>query len=291
MDKVFIYGLYSSDDDNIRYVGKCKDKKYRLKMHYSQRNSSSTYKNNWIKSVLRRGCEIKMLILEEVDFDKWESKEIYWINKFKNLTNTSSGGKGGSGKKYNISYNEAKKLLNECNVKSKSEWFEFTKSKDWIESIPKSPRQYFKESWISWGDFLGTNRTQDNKIADIYVSYNESKNWIKKNLKINSISEWKKAVAENLIPNFIPNRPNRFYKNRGWYSWVDFLSKRRISNRKRNIIPYKEAKYIINNLNISSIKEYKKIQSGEYINDLPVHPHLTYKNKGFISYEEFFKRL
>jgi hypothetical protein len=47
----------------------------------------------------------------------------------------------------------------------------------------------------------------------------------------------------------------------------------------------------VKKLNIKTLKQYKKIQSEMYINELPVHPHLTYKNKGFKNYDEFFKRL
>lgn len=291
MKNVFIYGLCSSDDNIIRYVGKCSDIEYRLKMHYSQRNSSKTHKNNWINYIIKKGCKLKMIVLEEVSEKYWQNREIYWISKFENLTNTSSGGKGGSGKKYTISYNDAKNIIISFKIKSKSEWVKFTKLDSFPNFIPKSPSVYFSRSWISWGDFLGTNRISDNKIVDKYMPYSDAKKWINENLNIKTIREWKKGVINNIIPEFIPNRPNRFYKKRGWESWTDFLSKERIANQKRKIFKYEKAKMIINELNIQSIKEYKNIQSQLYKNDLPVHPHLTYKNKGFTNYEEFFKRL
>lgn len=288
MKVVYIYGLYTSQNEEIRYVGKCNDLDYRLKMHYSQRNSKKSYKNEWIKKSIKKGEKIHIKILEEVNENNWSEKEKEWINRFDNLTNLAEGGKGGSIKKYNIEYEEMKDIIREYNIKSKMCFIKFTKSGYYPIYLPKDPPKYFKDKWISWGDFLGTNRKQDNKIAENYITYEEAKEYINKNFNIKSIKEWKKNLDK--IPNFIPKRPERFYKNRGWISWVDFFNKKRIANQNRKIINYEDAKKIIKDLNIKTIKQYKKIQSEFYINELPVHPHLTYKNKGFKNYDDFFER-
>lgn len=288
MKKIFIYGLHTSNDDTIRYVGKCMDPEYRLKMHYSQRNSYESHKNKWIKKSIKNGEEIIMTILEEVNEDNWQYKEREWIEKFENLTNIAKGGKGGSSKKYNIKYHEMREIIQKYNIKSKTDFLKFTKSEKFPKNLPKQPVSYFKDNWISWGDFLGTNRVQDNKAIEKYISYEEAKLYIK-SMNINSIKEWKLNISN--IPEFIPNRPERFYKKRGWISWVDFLGKKRIANQNRKIFSYEDTKEIIKKLNIKSIKEYKIIQSELYLNELPVHPHLTYKNKGFKNYDEFFGRL
>jgi hypothetical protein len=289
MGKVFIYGLYTSGDETIRYIGKCNDTNQRLKMHYSQRNSSKTHKNNWICKVISNGEEICIKVLEEVDESEWIEKEKEWIKNTKNLTNTSSGGLGGSGKRYNVSYDMCKSIVSRFNIKSKSEWIKFTKLETFPINIPKNPRNFFKDNWVSWGDFLQTKREADVKISNHYIDYNSSKEWVSKNLKIGSSAEW--SLSKNKIPSYIPKRPERFYKKRGWLGWPDFLGKKRIANRLRKILDYNDAKNLINKLGIKSIKQYKSVQSSTYINELPVHPHLTYKNKGFKSYEEFFRRL
>jgi hypothetical protein len=290
MKVVYIYGLYSSNDDTIRYVGKCINPVHRLNMHYSQRNSKKSHKNNWIKKVIREGNEIHMKILEEVSEENWQEKEKNWIKTYKNLTNISEGGLGGSVKKYNISYEDAKKYISHLSISSKSDYIRKCKEEYFPNNIPKNPVQYFKSDWISWGDYLGTNREQDNKLIEKYLEYDDAKKWVHSNLKVKSISKWKELVNNNKIPDFIPNRPNRFYKNRGWENWTIFLNNKRISNNKRNIIKHDEAKILMAKLNISTLKEYKKLQSERYINELPVHPHLTYKNKGFKNYDDFFNR-
>lgn len=290
MEKVYIYGLHTNIDETIRYVGKTSNLDKRLKSHYSQRNVSKTHKNNWIKKVINDGNKIIISVIEIVDLIDWQKREIFWINKYKeNLTNTSKGGLGGSGKKYNISYNDCVNIIKYLNIKSETEWRIKSKLNTFPKEIPKNPEKHFGENWISWGDFLSTNRIQDNKLKNNYLTYDDSKEWIIKNIGIiTSKKEWKYLVYNKKIPYFIPNRPERFYKNRGWISLGDFLSNGIIANQLKKIVSYSDAKIMINNLNITTLKEYKEKQK-LYVNILPAHPHLTYKNKGYTSYEEFFR--
>ena len=50
--------------------------------------------------------------------------------------------------------------------KSKSDWYDKVRDKVIPQHIPKNPREVFKSSWVSWGDFLGTG-----KVCDNYVNY------------------------------------------------------------------------------------------------------------------------
>jgi hypothetical protein len=290
MEKVYIYGLHTNIDETIRYVGKTNNLEKRLKSHYSQRNVSKTHKNNWIKKVINDDNEIIISIIEIVDVLDWQKREIFWINKYKeNLTNTSKGGLGGSGRKYNIGYNDCVDMIKYLNIKSETEWRIKSKLDTFPKEIPKNPEKHFGENWISWGDFLSTNRIQDNKVKNNYLTYDDSKEWIIKNIGIvSSKKEWKCLVSNKKIPYFIPNRPERFYKNRGWISLGDFLSNGIIANQLKKIVSYSDAKKMVYDLNITTLKEYKEKQK-LYVNILPAHPHLTYKNKGYISYEEFFR--
>ena len=256
MSKVFIYGLYTSSDETIRYIGKCNNLNQRLKMHYSQRNSSKTYKNNWIRKSISECSEILIRVLEEVDEKEWVEKEIEWIRDTKNLTNTSTSGLGGSGKKYNISYDECKSIVGDFNIKSKNNWIKFTKLNGFPNNIPKNPRNFFKNDWISWGDFLSTGRKSDNILSISYIDYEDCKDWVKKNLNVNSRLDWN--LIKKDLPFYIPKRPERFYSKRGWLGWPDFLNNKRISNRLRNILEYNDAKKLINKLEIKNFRTYRR---------------------------------
>lgn len=97
-NKTFIYTLSDPDTNEIRYVGKSNNPKYRLRKHIelSKQDKNKTHKENWILSLLNKNLKPIIEIIDEVSIDEWEFWEIYWIYQFKtwgfNLTNTTTGG-------------------------------------------------------------------------------------------------------------------------------------------------------------------------------------------------------
>lgn len=290
----YIYGLYEvGKEDEIRYVGKSDNPRKRFNNHIKQmKYEKNTYKNNWINSVYNRNSKVEMVILEIVDYNIWQEKEIYWISKMKRignkLTNLTIGGDGTPGYyTYDISYNECKKyLLENENIKSKSSFYNWIKSDKYNKKIPRNPREVFilRNEWVSWGDFLSTYKVQDNQIKNIYISYNDAKNWIKNNLKSGLTSVlYKQYVKENIIPDFIPNRPDRFYHKRGWISWSDFLDNENIiQNQKREFVSYDECKKYARDNNVKSLSSWIKIKKP--IN-IPSVPPSCYKE--WVSWSDF----
>ena len=202
----------------------------------------------------------------------------------KDLTSfPNSGGIGGSGKIYTISYEDCKKWVqSNLLVKSIKQW----RSSNIPEFIPKHPNIVFsKNGWISWGDFFGTNRIQDNKKSKIYLSYNDAKRWIYDNNIICTSINWK-----NINPINIPSRPQRYYKNKGWVNWCDFLSNDNlIQNQKKIFLSYKECvNWIKNNYEIKTHKDFK-IKRKSFPNFIPTNPNIHFlKNNEWISWEKFF---
>jgi len=101
--KIFIYTLEDSVG-NIRYVGKSKDIKRRFREHIKNYDKSNTYKNNWIKSLIKKGDYPVISILDEVDYDDSSFFEIYWVSQIEtwgfSLTNLTIGGEGTIGYKF-----------------------------------------------------------------------------------------------------------------------------------------------------------------------------------------------
>jgi hypothetical protein len=232
MEKTFIYGLVSKKEPEIiRYIGKSDNPEYRKKRHIHNtkydfsKNKKLTHKDYWL---IKENYEIDYIILEECSKDEWQIREKYYLSKFENLTNTSEGGEGGSGIKYKLSYSEVKSwVIENLKSKSKSEWYKDVNNLP--DFIPSNPREvYLNKGWVSWGDFLGTNRIWDNLVS--YILYEESKKIIK-SLQIKTCVEYKEFAKGGKIPKNIPNRPERYYKNRGWVSWGDFLGTGRVANQ------------------------------------------------------------
>lgn len=228
-----IYGLYSTRNYKIRYVGKTKEKiEKRLKQHIrgAIKENQQTYKDKWIRKEISEGYSILIKEIETVSKELSNEKEKFWIRQFDNLTNMTEGGDGGACYKYHISYNEYKSWIcqNAPNIKSKTQFYKFVKYNDLPDFLPKNPLEHFKSTgeWISWGDFLMTNRKQDNLKSLEYVNYNKAKRILKKYhlrsktqfLELNKQEEFNKKYK-------IPNRPERYYLKRGWNGYDDFLSK------------------------------------------------------------------
>lgn len=118
------------------------------------------------------------------------------------------------------SYVDAKRWIKDnLDLKSSSE---FRKSKLPC-FIPKKPYNSYTNEWIGWSDFLEYkpfNRDKKNK----YLSYEDSKKWIKDNLKdINTVLKYRRLSKEDKLPIFIHKKPEIYYKE--WISWYDWLGK------------------------------------------------------------------
>lgn len=278
----FIYALKEKGTETIRYVGKSNDPYKRLYQHIKNYEKLKGRKSKWINSVIKNGKEIEIIILDKVDISDWQEREIYWIKYYESdkLTNAANGGIGGAAIIYKEDFSVIKKWVqnNLPNISSVKKWYKYIKENNLPNFIPSNPKDvYEKRGWISWGDFLGTNRIQDNKKIN-YISYEESKKWIKDNIVCDSITEWKSIKK----PDFIPNRPNRYYEKRGWISWGDFLGNNKIANQKRNFLNYDECrKWIFNNLpeinTVTKWRNYSKLSG--FPDFIPSNPDKTYKDE------------
>ena len=221
---MFIYGLFSTKDNELRYVAQTRRKlEIRLKEHldYALTFKSDTYKDRWIRKVYSEGYEVKIKVIENVTNQNIDDREIFWIEHFSKLTNTYTGKT--NRRDYYLSYEESKKWLkeNKPNINSQNDYYKFAKMKDFPTNLPKSPQDYYGDKGVnfSWGYFLSNGRIQDNKMADKYLTYKECKRLLKP-LKLVSKKEY---LLFSQDKEFLCNRPERFYKNRGWISWGDYL--------------------------------------------------------------------
>lgn len=225
---MFIYGLYSSDDGVIRYVGKTKyvlSKRLREHINGALLRGCKTYKDNWIRDVYKNGNEVEIKLIEECDDSIWEEREKYWIKNIPSLTNLTEGGDGGHGNLYNVSYDEMKAYIQSYPVKIDSRKSFREESINFDKKYPKNPKEAFKlrGEWVSWGDFLGTGRIQDNIIAhNNYLSLEKAEKYINTYIKPKTSVEYIRYIDENNI-NFLPRKPHRFYCKRGWKGWEDYL--------------------------------------------------------------------
>ena len=101
--ELFIYTLSNPETNEVRYVGKTKNPKDRLKRHlqrsYLDKYEKNTHKSRWIKTLLKNNQLPIMEILDSGDEENINQLEIYWISQMRqwgfDLTNLSIGGEVG----------------------------------------------------------------------------------------------------------------------------------------------------------------------------------------------------
>lgn len=182
-----------------------------------------------------------------------------------------------------LPFEEAREYARSLGLKSTIEWQAFVKTKVIPSNIPKRPDNAYKNSgWISWGDWLGTER----RIRG-YRSFEDAKK-VALSLKLSSRSHWIVAYDEGLIPNDIAKNPDISYKNKGWLGWGDFLGTGKIASHLINYKKFKEAKKYVKNLGLNNSKEWKEFcNSGNLPKDIPKNPYQIYKNNGWNGFPDW----
>lgn len=125
---MFIYGLYSPEGA-LRYIGKTnKVLRERLLEHIrpSCVSREINYKNNWVKSLLSKGQEPVISVIQTLSNEQdLASAEQYWIRFFReqgcNLTNGTDGGEGVSGYRLTEKHKQAISKAQKDRIRTKEE--------------------------------------------------------------------------------------------------------------------------------------------------------------------------
>jgi len=116
-----------------------------------------------------------------------------------------------------FSYEELSKIVIEKKVGLCEEYYKAYKSFSKGGLIaPNYPNKTYKNKWISWGSFLGTE--------NLYYDYEELKEVLKKQ-KVNSSGEYRRNYKTLKDENGrkAPFKPYMFYKDKGWIDWYDVI--------------------------------------------------------------------
>jgi superfamily II DNA or RNA helicase len=175
------------------------------------------------------------------------------------------------------SFEEARAFVQSLKLKDFAEWIAWTKSGNKPDDIPATPSNIYKEQgWKGIGDWLGTNTPAKNRI---FRSFEEARAFVHK-LGLQSRSEWEAWIKSNR-PNDLPVNPDIFYKEQGWQGMPDWLGTN-ISTKKRTFQSFEEARAYVQNLKLNDVAEWKTwAKSAARPNDIPRHPDVIYKNKGW----------
>jgi hypothetical protein len=274
MKKIYIYGL-SGYDGVIRYVGKSYRPNVRKNEHlYEAKAGVNTYKNNWLRKLIKIGDSLVITILEECNENNWAEKEKYWINRLPNLTNLSDGGEGSTYKKYTENFSVVKEwvLHNTKNITSESKWREYVKYTILPDFIPNRPDVCYKNNgWVSWSDFLNTEKD--------YLSYDKLKTIVR-------VEGYKTGDEYRLKRDLktMPYNPNLYYTK--WGGWRSFLGTIPTVKLKKEYISFKECKIILHPLGLKTKEEFLKWRKNNKYLNIPSDPTKKY-NSEWVSWGDF----
>lgn len=287
MKNAVIYGLYSTENSIIRYVGYTTQKLgNRVSSHKSGalKQNMGGRKNEWIREVYNKGHEVIAQILEEITEDEWNIKEEYWINELKNnkLLNEMRGGKLGPGGKFQdyVSYEEAKKIIHENFpfIGSIKQFYKFVKeNKEEMQKlkIPNAPMEAYtlRGEWGGWNDFLNAKNEAGLVIHSKFPSFLKMKEIIKP-YKFTKVKDYEKIAREKGFP----VKPYKTYKEE-WKGWNEYFQNQEYNSsylKKKNKPTFTELKEIIKPYKFNSFKKYRKFAID---NNYPIKVFNVYKEE------------
>ena len=184
-----------------------------------------------------------------------------------------------------MEFEEAREYVWSLEINNVKEWNLYAKSKLKPLNIPSNPQLNYKNSWVSWGDFLGTGVIAMSKID--YLDFENARKYVQ-TLGILSQNEWYQRWENKIKNKGIPKYPRGSYKNKGWKTWGDFLGNNKVAYRNINYQQYDKARAYIRELGLKNTNEWLVYcKSGNKPFDIPSNPQNTYKNKGWIDYGDW----
>lgn len=181
------------------------------------------------------------------------------------------------------SFEEARELARSLSLKGVQEWQRYAKSNSRPQNISSNPSLTYKgKGWVSWGNFLGTNR--GSKRSRVFMEFAEARSFTQ-SLRLNNCKEWKVYCKSINRPTDLPTNPDKIYKDKGWISWKDFLG---IPKNRSAHLPFHEAREFARSLSLRGIKEWQRYaKSGERPKNIPFDGRRAYKENGWVSWRDW----
>ncbi|MFM2259604.1 MAG: hypothetical protein RLZZ424_1590, partial [Bacteroidota bacterium] len=137
----------------------------------------------------------------------------------------------------------------------------------------------------NWGDWLGTGNIHPGDKK--YRSFNEARKLIRK-FSFKSTNEFRAYCKLGKLPNDIPSAPDRVYKNDGWVSFGDWLGNKNVHPQKNSYLTFTKAREFAGKLNLKGKEDwFLYCKNGEKPTNIPAAASSVYKNKGWISWQDF----
>jgi superfamily II DNA or RNA helicase len=173
-----------------------------------------------------------------------------------------------------LTFADAKKKVNKLKLKSRKDWYFYSKSKKFPLNLPKTPNQKYKKEWKGWGDFLGTGRIAD--FLKKFRSYNDAKKYAQ-SLRFKNYEQWLQHTKSKNFPHDIKKN---IWAYKECKSVGDFLGTGRVANQNKKFNKFMYAKNYAQSLKLKSSREWSKYaRSKNFDKKIPMTPPHIYKKE------------
>jgi superfamily II DNA or RNA helicase len=175
-----------------------------------------------------------------------------------------------------LNFLEAKFLVHQLKLKNKNEWQLWVKTENRPSNIPANPPRSYKDEWLGWGDWLGTNLIANYKKALLPF---EKARFFARSLGFQNVKQWESWARTSSRPKNIPANPSSVYKEH-WIGWGDWLGTNSISTKKKVFLSFEEARFFVHSLQFKSKNEWELWAStSSRPKNIPANPSSVYKDQ------------
>ncbi|MDB2613620.1 DEAD/DEAH box helicase family protein [Chlamydiales bacterium] len=200
-----------------------------------------------------------------------------------------------------LSYEEARQFVHKLKLLNTTDWASYCNGE--LAHLPQKPDNitnrpeitYKSKGWVDWADWLGASYIPTRRT---YRAFEDARDFVRK-LNLITQSDWKLYCQGQIdgvpkIPQDIPLKPERTYRELGWKGYPDWLGNtRRASPRFISYLSFAEAKTFVRSLSLKNHKEWsdyckgKREDLGEKPQNIPTHPDRAYKDLGWCGYGDW----
>jgi len=180
-----------------------------------------------------------------------------------------------------LPFEEAREYVRKLGLKGIKEWYEFTKSDEFPDFLPKRPEGTYKDEWQGATDWVGGKQAKY-LTGEELLPFEEAKEYVRK-LGLKDVKEWYEYCKSGKKPLKIPNAPFSAYKIK-WSGFSDWLGTD--TRRAKKILPFEEARKIARSLKFTSTKQWNEFKkSKEFPDNIPRAPETKYEE--FSGYKDW----
>jgi hypothetical protein len=181
-------------------------------------------------------------------------------------------------------FNKAKKFVKSLKLNTQDEWQNFCTYGNKPDDIPYSPKMVYPTKWVSWSDWLGSEKSYRTRKYE-FLPYEEALK-IVRSMNFDNIKKFKQACKTKSKLKNVPTTPAGFYKDSGWISWSEWFGINIAKDKK--FFSFNKARSIVRKLKINSQLEWKDACVNRRVpQGVPSHPAEFYADQGWKSWPNF----